>query len=142
MPCPTCGRSHKRSKNGPCARCYRKEYRKTENGKKACDRADKKSVKNNPERRFAEVVRYRDKIGYYLPTDLLELNVAIKRLDKAVEAAENGTAVHEPSQRRYEQSAQRRDFARRRTDLQQLGKGCSSNSDGGRSQGPLPAPRS
>lgn len=107
MPCPSCGREHKRGKNNLCAACYKRAYYKTEKGKKAVDRANKKDITKNPERRFAAVVRYREKVGYYVPTELHELHAAIKRLDRTVEAAHKRAGVCEPSQRRSQQSAQR-----------------------------------
>jgi hypothetical protein len=109
MPCPGCGKPHNRSVNGPCAACYRRAYYKTAKGKEAVDRANKKDITKHPERRFAAVVRYRDKIGYYIPTELHQLYAAVKRLDATVEAADKRSGVREPSQRRCIQSIERRD---------------------------------
>jgi len=108
MACPQCGREHKRSKNGPCAACYRRQYYKTEAGRKAVKNANKKDIQKHPERRFAAVVRYREKTGYYVPTELHQLNAAIKRLDATVEAADKRAGIREPSQFRCQQSAERR----------------------------------
>lgn len=71
--------------------------------------ANKKDIQKHPERRFATVVRYREKTGYYVPTELHQLNAAIKRLDRTVEAADKRAGIREPSQFRCQQSAQRRD---------------------------------
>jgi len=109
MPCPKCKRNHKRSKNGPCPRCYRKTYRKTESGRDAVRRADKASVRRNPERRMREVVRYRGKTGYYVPPEVLALNVAVKKLERAMEAAANDHGVRPTSERRLHKSIERRD---------------------------------
>ena len=122
MPCPGCGKPHKRSKNGPCAACYMGKYRKTETGRIAVKNANKKSVTNNSERRFTEVVRYREKTGYYVPTELHRLFHAIKRLDRTVEATEKRARVCEPSQRRLDQSIERRDRYRHSTDLLRISK--------------------
>jgi len=108
MPCPGCGREHKRSVNGPCAACYRRAYYRTEKGKKAVDRANKKAIDKNPERRFAEVVRYRERTGYYIPTELHQLRAAVKRLDATLEAAEKRTGIRQPSELRCKQSIERR----------------------------------
>jgi len=85
--------------------------------------ADKKSIKKHPERRRQEVIRYREKTGYYVPLELLDLNVAVKRLDATVEAAENGSRVRQPSERRRQQSAERRDRFGRSTNLLRVGAG-------------------
>lgn len=105
--CPVCERPHKRGK-GLCPRCYKRDYYKTEQGKKAVDRANKKDITKNPERRFATVVRYRERSGYYIPTELHQLYAAVKRLDATVEAAEKRTGIREPSQFRCQQSIERR----------------------------------
>lgn len=109
MSCPKCGRDHKRSKNGPCPNCYRKTYKNTESGKDAIRRADKASVRRHPERRMRRVVRYREKTGYYIPAELHALRNATKKLERALEAAENNHAVRPTSERRLQQSLERRD---------------------------------
>ena len=109
MPCPECGKPHKRSVNGPCAACYRRAYYKTEKGKKAVDRANKKTIVKNPETRFAAVVRYRERTGYYIPAELHQLRSAIKRLDATLEAADKRTGIRQPSELRCQQSVERRD---------------------------------
>lgn len=123
MACPQCGKPHKRSVNGPCGACYRRAYYNTEAGKKAVDRANKKDIRKHPERRFATVVRYRDKIGYYIPTELHQLYAAVKRLDATVEAADKRAGVCEPSQRRCQQSVERRDRFGDSANLLRIGTG-------------------
>lgn len=121
MACPECGREHKRSKNGPCAACYRRAYYKTEKGRKAVKNANKKDIAKHPERRFATVVRYRERTGYYIPAELHQLLHAIKRLERTVEATEKRAGVCEPSQFRCEQSVERRNRFGRSTDLLRAG---------------------
>lgn len=86
----------------------------TPNGRKAVTDASKKWISKNPDKRFRYVVQYRDRVGYYIPTELHELFAAIKKLDATLESAENGSAVRSTSQRRCQQSVERRNrFGRR-----------------------------
>lgn len=81
MSCPNCGREHKRSKNGPCANCYRKIYTSTPIGKKARNEANKTWVRRNGSKRWQHIIRYRTRTGYYVPGDVLALRRALKRLE-------------------------------------------------------------
>jgi len=107
--CPECLKEHKRSKNGPCPNCYRKRYQKTETGRAARRLAQKKDHQRHPERRMREVVRYREKTGYYIPAEIHYLNHAVKRLERALAATPHDYGIREPSQHRLQQSLERRD---------------------------------
>lgn len=83
------------------------KYRQTETGKRATRKALKKYEQANPEKRARWVNTSRERVTFYTPPEVHELRHAIKRIERAVVAAENGTAVHEPSKRRCDQAAER-----------------------------------
>lgn len=102
-----CGSENKRG-GSSCSRCYMAKYRATESGKKASRKALKRYEQENPHKRARWVNTYRERVTYYAPQEIHELRLAIKRLERALVAAENGSPIHEPSQRRRDQAAERR----------------------------------
>lgn len=128
MPCPDCHRDHKRSKDGPCAACYRRKYYKTPGGKAAVDKANTRYVKAHPEVRTKHVVKYFSRTGVYTPLEVHLLRNAVKRLETAISATANHTGVHEPGQFRSQQSLERRNRFERGQNL--LESGASHLADG------------
>lgn len=85
-----------------------KKYRATTEGHKKSLEAIKRYQQKNPTTRFKHVVHYRERTGYYVPTDLHILFTASKRLETALAATKNGAPIREPSQFRCDQSIERR----------------------------------
>lgn len=106
MACPDCGRQHKRGKNNRCANCYQKRYRVGERRVKHRESV-KRYTKRNPDKRRIWVNRWQTRTGRLVPTDIHALRYALKFLERAVEAAQDGTPIRLPSQRRRNQALER-----------------------------------
>lgn len=88
MACPKCRRDHKRSKTGPCARCYQEGYRKDPNKRKAHVASVMRYRARNPDKVKRWTRTYAERSGKITPPDLMELRRASKRLEAAIQAAE------------------------------------------------------
>ena len=100
MACPTCGRAHRRSQNGPCGACYeRQRYTNQSEEWKRDYRARIKAYnKEHPAQRKRWVARWRQRTGRANPPDWVALCAALKRLNAAVAQAEKCQRVCGTSQ--------------------------------------------
>lgn len=96
--CPSCGRPHRRSKTGPCSRCYQRKYRQDPEKRRKHREAVKRYSKKHPEKRKQWVRRWQERIGLRCD-DLRELQRATRRLEKALAQAKHREGVGVPSQR-------------------------------------------
>lgn len=109
--CPDCHRAHSR-RTRRCSTCHNR-MNLSDPVAGAVRRArrretQRKWVADHPEQRSRHAYTYATKTSRIIPLEVHELRVAIKRIDRAVVAAENGTPIHEPSKRRCNASAERR----------------------------------
>jgi hypothetical protein len=120
------------NRGGPtCSRCYMAKYRQTETGKKATRKALKRYGEKYPEKRARWVNTYRERVTYHVPLEVHEIRLACKRLEAALVAAENGTPIHEPSQRRRDQATKRRVRFGGSEDIQRDRADCGADNNGG-----------
>lgn len=124
---PECRKPHSRSKTGPCSACYNKSYRKTPKGRAVTLDTNKRWVKANPAKRREHVERYRDKIGYYVPPEVLAIRAAVKQLEQALANPQNAQRVRQSSQRRLNASLERADRLKNRSLV--LGDGQNHRTD-------------
>jgi len=86
-----------------------KIYRGTENGRQKSNAANYAYHAKFPDKRKRVYIQYRERTGYYIPTELHQLRVAQKRLERALATTKNGAEFCQPSERRCNQSIERRD---------------------------------
>lgn len=118
--CLYCCRRHTSLGRGARAykKCYMRWYRSTANGRlrvRQASLASYRRLRYDPEwkeRRKVWVWRWQSRKGRLIPWEVHELRWQTKRLERLVEAADNGTTTRWPSQRRRYQAFTRRNRLR------------------------------
>ncbi len=106
--CPNCSKEHNR-RTYLCSTCANRRLRQDPEYRKRLNAQKNEYAKQHPEQRARTAHKWKSKTGRETPTDLHLLCAAIKRLEAALAATENGTAICEPSLRRLHQIAKRGD---------------------------------
>ena len=80
MPCPDCGKPHKRGVNNRCSACYQKSYRSDPDRRKKHRDAVKAYSKRNPDKRREWVQTHKRRTGQLVPDDVHDLRRSVRRL--------------------------------------------------------------